>query len=409
MRTVALALFALSVSWASTASASTVTVALDARFQSFNEVRYVAAPGEANTFTTTYSADAKSVTVTDPGATITAMGSCMSLTIHSAVCRAPVPNFPVAGEFVQSTRAELGDLNDRAQAAHAGSAVVGGIDAFGGPGDDRLIGSETEDRLDGGGGTDVITGGDGGDFITDGDVDENPAGMPPGADLMDGGPGDDEVSYRQRSKRVVVDLGDSGPDGEPGEGDTVRSFESATGGKGDDRLVGTRRDNILRGNGGRNRIIAGRGDDLLLQATGPLADCGPGNDGVSGVRAKTRLPTACERLFLRKRRGVLADSGALVDPTPDRSGGRFGLDLSCPDLDGEPVACTGRIRIVAAGSGKLLGSGRLTAGDSESLRRVLPVNLTALGDRFWGDGKRQLGRVVVRGKLARTARWTIGF
>src|SRR5215212_1491385 len=169
MRTVALALFALSVSWASTASASTVTVALDARFQSFNQVRYVAAPGEANTFTTTYSADAKSVTVTDPGATITAMGSCMSLTIHSAVCRAPVPNFPVAGEFVQSTRAELGDMNDRAQAAHAGSAVVGGIDAFGGPGDDRLIGSETDDRLDGGGGTDVITGGDGGDFITDGD------------------------------------------------------------------------------------------------------------------------------------------------------------------------------------------------------------------------------------------------
>jgi Ca2+-binding RTX toxin-like protein len=409
MRTVAVAFFALSLSWASTASASTVTVTLDARFHSFNEVKYVAAPGEVNTFTTTYSADAKSVTVTDPGATITATGSCMSLTIHSAVCRAPVPNFPVAGEFVQSTRAELGDMNDRAQAAHAGTAVVGGIDAFGGPGDDRLIGSEVEDELDGGGGVDTITGGEGGDLISDGDVDEDPADVPPGADLMDGGPGDDEVSYKQRSKRVVVDLSDSGPDGEPGEGDTVRGFESATGGKGNDRLVGTPRDNILRGNGGRNRIIAGRGDDILFQATGPLADCGPGDDGVSGVRAKTRLPTACERLFLRKRRGMLADSGASVDPTPDRSGGRFGLDVSCADLDGEPVDCTGRIRIVAAGSGKLLASGRITGGDSEDLHRVMPVNLTALGDRLWGDHKRQLGRVVVRGKLARTARWTIGF
>jgi Ca2+-binding RTX toxin-like protein len=403
MRTAALALLALSLSCASTASASTVTVTLDARFHSFNEVKYVAAPGEANIFTTTYSADAKSVTVTDPGATITATGSCMSVTIHSAVCRAPVPNFPVAGEFVQSTRAELGDMNDRAQAAHAGSAVVGGIDAFGGPGDDVLTGSETDDRLDGGGGTDTLAGGAGGDVISDGDT------TVVDADQMDGGPGDDEVSYKQRSTRVVVDLSDSGPDGQAGENDSVRRFENATGGKGDDRLVGTRGDNDLRGNGGRNRIVGLRGDDILRQATGPLADCGPGDDGVTGVRPKTRLPTACERLFLRKRRGVLADSGAIVDPTPDRSGGRFGFDLSCPDLDGEPVSCTGRVKIVAARSGKLLGSGRLTAGDSESTRRVLPVHLTALGDRFWGDGKRQLGRVRVSGRLARTARWTIGF
>jgi Ca2+-binding RTX toxin-like protein len=403
MRTVALALFALCLSWTSTASASTVTVTLDAQFHSFNEVHYVAGAGEANNLTTTYSADAKSVTVTDPGATITATGSCMSLTAHSAVCRAPVPNFPIAGEFVQSTRAELGDLNDRAQVTHAGDAVVGGIDAFGGPGDDRLIGSETDDRLDGGGGVDTLTGGDGGDVITDGDT------TTPNADLMDGGPGVDEVSYQQRSKRVLVDLSDNGPDGEPGEGDTVRGFENATGGKGDDRLVGTRRDNDLRGNGGRNRIIGLRGDDILRQATSSLADCGPGIDGVTGVRAKTRLPSDCERLFLRKRRATLADSGAYVDPTPDRSGGRFGLDLTCPDLDGEPVDCTGRIRIVAAGSGKLLARGRLTGGDSESTRRVLPVNLTALGDRFWGDHKRQIARVRVSGKLARTARWTIGF
>jgi hypothetical protein len=60
---------------------------------------------------------------------------------------------------------------------------------------------------------------------------------------MDGGPGDDEISYRQRTGRAVVDLSDSGPDGAPGENDTLRSFESATGGKGDDRLVGNRRDN----------------------------------------------------------------------------------------------------------------------------------------------------------------------
>jgi Ca2+-binding RTX toxin-like protein len=402
MKALSLALFALAVSWAPTASAATVTVALDARFHDFNEVRYVAAPGETNTLTAAYAADALSVTVTDPGAVITAMGSCTSLNIHSAICRAPNPPFPIAGEFVQSTRAELGDMNDRAITTRPGPNVIGGIDAFGGPGNDVLIGSPTDDVLDGGGGTDVLTGGAGGDRISDGDT------TAPDADTMDGGTGVDEISYRQRSGRVVVDLSDSGPDGAPGENDTVRGFESATGGKGDDRLVGNRRDNRLDGGAGRNRLAGGRGDDFLLHATGPLADCGPGDDAVSGQRRTTRLPGACERLFLRLRRGVLADTGAAIDPSPDRSGGRFGLDVSCPDLDGEPVGCSGTVRIRRRSDGRLLGTGRLRGG-GEDRDRVLPVNLTALGDRLWGDGRRQLATTRISGRIARTTAWTIGF
>ena len=170
MKALSLVLFALAVSWASPASAATVTVALDARFHDFNEVRYVAAPGEANDLTVAYAADALSVTVTDPGAAITATGSCTSLSTHSAVCKAPNPPFPIAGQFVQSTRAELGDMNDRAITTRPGPNVIGGIDAFGGPGNDVLIGSPTDDRLDGGGGTDTLTGGDGSDVISDGDT-----------------------------------------------------------------------------------------------------------------------------------------------------------------------------------------------------------------------------------------------
>ena len=41
------------------ASAATVTVTLDAQFHSFNEVRYVAAPGETNDLTAHYAADAQ--------------------------------------------------------------------------------------------------------------------------------------------------------------------------------------------------------------------------------------------------------------------------------------------------------------------------------------------------------------
>ena len=137
------------------AGAATVTVTLDAQFRSFNEVRYVASPGEVNDFTADYAADATSVTVTDPGAVITARGSCRSLSRHSAVCTAPDPPFPVArGPFLQSVRALLGDRDDRAVTTRPGPHVIGGIDAFGGPGDDVLTGSPAEDVLDGGGGTD---------------------------------------------------------------------------------------------------------------------------------------------------------------------------------------------------------------------------------------------------------------
>jgi Ca2+-binding RTX toxin-like protein len=399
MKALPLALLALSGIWASTASAATVTV-VDANGS--NQVRYVAAAGEQNDLTAAYAADAKSVTVTDPGATIQALGSCTSLNLHSAICKAPNPQFPIAGEFVQEVRAELGDLNDRALTTRPGPFPIGGIDAFGGPGDDRLIGSSVEDRLDGGGGIDVITGRGGGDVISDGDT------AVADADTLDGGRGIDEISYAQRTNRVVVDLSDAGPDGAPGENDVVRGFEWATGGKGDDRLVGDRRGNRLDGGAGRNRLVGGRGGDFLLRATGPVADCGRGEDAVSRPRRTTRLPGACERLFLRKRPGVLADTGAAIDPSLDGSSGRFGLDVSCPDLDGEPVGCSGRVSIRRRSDGALLGSGRLRGG-GEDRERVIAVQLTALGDRLWGDGRRQLAITRMSGRIARTTAWSVGF
>src|SRR5688572_21025238 len=117
---------------ATAASAATVSVTLDVEFQTFNEVRYIAAPGEINDFTAHYPAHARSVTVTDPGAVITATDSCASLSAHSAVCTAlDPPPFP-AGPYLQSVKALLGDMNDRAITTRTGPNVIGGIDAFGG-------------------------------------------------------------------------------------------------------------------------------------------------------------------------------------------------------------------------------------------------------------------------------------
>ena len=59
------------------APAATVTVRAADRFT--DEVHYVAAPGEANRLLVSYAGDARSVTVSDRVAVITATGSCTSI------------------------------------------------------------------------------------------------------------------------------------------------------------------------------------------------------------------------------------------------------------------------------------------------------------------------------------------
>jgi Ca2+-binding RTX toxin-like protein len=413
MRAVCLALAAICLAGmgfgATAAWAATVSVTRDAQFHTSNEVRYVAAPGETNNLTAHYAADARSVTVTDPGAVITAMGSCTSLSTHSAVCTAPNPPFSIAGEFVQSVRALLGDMNDRAITTRTGPNVIGGIDAFGGPGDDVLTGSPAEDILDGGGGTDRLTGGAGGDMLADGDQDGAAAGLAPDADMLDGGPGGfDTLSYRQRTRGVVVDLATDDPAGAPGEGDVAPGFESVRGGKGNDRLAGDRHDNDINGGGGSNRLIGRRGNDILRHATGRVVLCGRGLDSVTGPSARTRIPPACDRLSIRLPPRAAVDSGATIRPTPHRKSGALGFDVSCPDTDGEPEDCRATVRIHTRFTDRLLATGSLNRHRAAP-NRFLRLHLTALGRRLQRDHHRQLATTVIRGPLMSRTAWTIGF
>jgi RTX calcium-binding nonapeptide repeat (4 copies) len=395
---------------ASAASAATVSVTLHARFQLFNEVRYVAAPGERNDLTAHYAADALSVTITDPGARITAMGSCASLSTHSAVCRVPSPPFPVAGPYLQSVRALLGDMNDRAITTHQGPFVIGGIRALGGPGDDVLTGSPAEDVLDGGGGTDLLTGGEGGDMLTDGDRTGGGRGLGPDADMLDGGPGLDTLSYRHRTRGVAVDLASEDPVGERGERDIAPGFESVTGGKGNDRLAGDGDMNFIDGGGGSNLLTGREGDDVLAHASGHTVRCGRGIDAVTRPRARTRVAPSCERLSIRLPRDASVDVGASVSPIPRRKAATFGFDLSCPELDGYPENCRATARIVSRSNHLLLATGRLDDRDgSEDVYRFLSLRLTALGRRLEGDDRRQLATIVIRGPLMARTAWTIGF
>ena len=394
---------------ASAASAATVTVTLDARFHSSNQVRYVADSGETNDLTAHYAADALSVTVSDPGAQITPIGSCTSLSTHSAVCTAPDPPPYPAGPYVQSVRALLGDMNDRAITTRTGPNIIGGINAFGGSGDDVLTGSPTDDVLDGGGGTDVLTGGDGADMLTDGDHDGAPPDVAPNADTLDGGPGVDTLSYARRTRRVLVDLASDEPVGEPGEGDIASGFESVSGGRGNDQLAGDRHGNALDGGGGSNLLIGRGGDDFLSDASGRTVGCGRGIDLVTHTRARTRVPPSCERLSIRLPRDANVDDGASVSPIPQRNAGALGFDLSCPETDGYSENCTTTVRIRAR-SNRLLATGRLDSNTgSEALGRFLPLRLTALGHRLERGDRRHWASVVVRGPLMAMTTWSIAF
>jgi Ca2+-binding RTX toxin-like protein len=202
-------------------------------------------------------------------------------------------------------------------------AGPGNDDLTGGGGDDQLFGGEGEDNLHGGDGADVLDGG-GGD-----DADRQVTGYAnaalhlyrdtldggPGPDVLRGGDGDfDAADYSSRTGPVKVTLDGIANDGEPGENDFVAAdVEDATGGSGDDVLIGNNGPNALRGGAGADLldghggfddvVIAGSGDDTILLADG-------GEEATHGVQG------ALPGLFHDD--GVYCDGGfdtAFVDPT----------------------------------------------------------------------------------------------
>jgi hypothetical protein len=162
----------------------------------------------------------------------------------------------------------------------------------GGPGDDVIRAGGAEDTIDAGPGRDRVRAGRGYDFIAAGPADDGP-------DLYDGGRQGATVSYAERESPVRVKLDGLPNDGETGEGDNLHRAFGATGGTAGDRLLGDRHRNylfgaagkdLLRGRGnvdflsgeqGSDRLLAGPGDDWVLdRGTGgvDIIDCGPGRD-----------------------------------------------------------------------------------------------------------------------------------
>ena len=224
------------------------------------------------------------------------------------------------------------DLNAQGGAGTGGAlgdrvllrGAAGADSLTGGSGADTIFGDEANDDLSGAGGDDTILPGADGDSVA-------------------GGPGRDAVAYSDHFSGVSVDLavtgpqatGASGPDSLATVEDVFGSVESDVlrGDGGSNRLVGDGGADVLEGRGGADVLEGGAGADSLDVRDGApdSADCGTETDTVSADRAGTDALFACEH--------VVFSSGAPTgggEPASD-----MGADVFAP-------AFLGRVRAVPA-------------------------------------------------------------
>lgn len=260
----------------------------------FGDINYNA-PSETNNVTVTHPVASGNYRWTDAaGTTVTADSPCFAdNTIKAAEC----PN-----DDAQLMAIALGSGNDMVNA----SAVRIDILAFGGDGEDNFTLGGGDDIFIGTDGNDISHGGEGNDKIGDGFFaffpfggtlvgsgndqmfgdggnDQFEAGSRShdgaGADIMNGGPGIDSLTYLQRPGDLSVTI--DNPllgDGEPGEGDQVQQMEIVRTLAGNDFIsdnsaagyantfYGMQGNDTLRGGNGNDKLYGG--DDAGLEGTG---------------------------------------------------------------------------------------------------------------------------------------------
>jgi Ca2+-binding RTX toxin-like protein len=182
----------------------------------------------------------------------------------------------------------------------------GKVYVYGGDGDDTLYGSNQADWMYGNNGNDIMSGNAGADRLYGGPDNDDYYGdagndifyqdaVVDGNDNFYGGADTDTVNYSKRLVGVNVSLGNGLiDDGEPGtELDFVDiDVENATGGAGDDVLVGNDLANTLTGGVGADELYGGESNDDLLGGDGDdilVGDAGgdtmhgdKGNDSLDG-------------------------------------------------------------------------------------------------------------------------------
>ena len=145
----------------------------------------------------------------------------------------------------------------------------------GGPGNDRLIGTDTSELIRARAGNDIVLARGGPDTVVGGAGRDRLFGQR-GNDRLSGNAGNDRIDGGRDSDRLF-----GGPGNDLLLGRAGRDVLS--GGKGRDRLLGGSGNDLLNGGSGRDRLEGGPGNDRLLGARGfDLLLGGPGDDQVNG-------------------------------------------------------------------------------------------------------------------------------
>lgn len=340
----AVLLFAAAIFFAVAAPAVAGTV----QFEQSNYLAFSDTEGERNTLTVT-SPSADTLVLTDTASPITAGEGCTQRSANTVECTQP------AGWDFTAIDASLGGGDD----TYEGGGNQG-LDGFtpnvvdGGPGDDTVTGNEARDVLRGGGGTDSLHAQQGRDRLEDNDGESGEDEST--RDLLDGGPGIDEVDLSHLTEVVAIDL--ANPDAD----DELRNVEDVITGPAADTIKGTRKPNTIHGSGrdviyGRGgddrletdaggRLLGGNGDDALDVVTRDESvrtrvNCGRGNDDEVRSWPTDRLSFNCERAWAGR---IYIDVERLTDYNQEllRKKGILRLDAMCAHGD-QARGCSGRI------------------------------------------------------------------
>jgi Ca2+-binding RTX toxin-like protein len=378
------------------------------------------------------------VTVSDPGAALVI--GCMPRTLTEVRCPAPGEPVGAAGAGCDPCLATmgLGDGDDTGEIRNAPDRPTLSVLIDGGPGNDTL--SANRGMVVGGAGNDTLSG----EFLAGGPGDDRLAGTEtdnvldggPGADLLKGMGGIDRTTYADRTEGVHVTIDGRSDDGAPGEGDDVET-EDVNGGAGsdvllgddgrnrltglcgDDRLTGGGGGDVLQGGAGADVIDGGAGDDIVYAGAGPFAQppppaapcdaepsdgsdlvaCGAGDD-LALAGAGDRVAADCERVYFG---AVDVPRLKIVVPAVERLA-RGGGDVRVAAVDvtqrsGLPVEgafpLSGTVSVRAAGGAPegVLGRTDLPRLDAGS-RVAVAVPLKQTAERALRDRGGQLRLVV---------------
>jgi Ca2+-binding RTX toxin-like protein len=303
---------------------------------------YIAAPGETNQVEASLLAG--TVTIRDPGASITAGDGCVvSVDAHEVTCAVGIHDqLGVALDDLDDSFTLEGDAVDWDVRGGEGADTL--VDScptgcgflFGGPGNDTLQGR----GISGGAGDDTLTGSPKGDSIGGGPGNDTLSGaggydmlLPAaGDDTVDGGVGRDTVWFSARpSTGITADLSTGLATGDGT--DTLTGVESLIGSRRDDHFSGDSHANSFDGQGGGDVLIGRGGADKLDGNC-----CSGGNDRLYGGPGRDRLWGGRGNDLLRGGRGADRlrgqngnDRVRAKDGFPDRVWGGLGFDRARVD------------------------------------------------------------------------------